>query len=1054
MTTYGTRLMPQALDSLASRTPSRTYACIATDPDVSRGFLEVSCQDMARCVDFMAHYIVEHFGSCPYPTDPETLAYIGTPDLRSAAVFLGAVKAGYKVLLPSPRNPAAMNVSLMQQTSCTKLLYAIEVTPVINGIVNCSPTIWVKEIGSFQEMLHSNPKHYPYDYDFATVKDRPVVILHSSGSTGTPKPIAMTHATFATLDNERNLPKTPGRRNRDYSVWDFEGRFYTVYPYFHLAGFLCLTVNPIFTEASSPVLGPPLMPPSGSLLKQIMRSQKLRALYLPPSICEQLLAEPNGIDFFKGLDFLCYTGAPFSPAAGAKLSTVTELCPLYGSTETFQVPQLAPRAPAEDWAWMEWNPHVKLEMRPYMDEDATYELVLFADSTTTKTSALNHNLPGVTEYPTKDLFRKHPAKPGLWQYSGRRDDIIVLSNGEKFNPVPLELMVQGHPRVTSALVFVMGKTQSALLVEVESSLRVDEKDNFVESLWPIIKDANQLLPSQGRIMRDMIILSNPEKPFARAGKGSVIRKMTYQLYQKEIDDIYTAMDVASSDAALTDDRAISHAFTIEQVTATVHDIVVETVSDAIELDPEDNLFSIGLDSLKSTHLLKRLKDFADWASGRKDTSWLNVRIVYQHPSIKELATLLYGFISTGKILDTASRQSRRVKMQALVDKYSRDLPITPKRTKGDRKSMTIAVIGTTGYLGPHILAKLLEGTEASTIYCLNRGVDAEKRTLSALERHPGALQQATTKLRFRKIELGTNRFGLYQVRYSELVSEVDVIIFNSWHPNFSLPLEAFEKPFLQAIRTATDWAIVSPRQPRITFISSIAAVGNWSTVHPLDPVIPEEAAMNSDIAMEMGYGESKCVAEQLLVRANDIRNVPVSIVRAGQIGGPSIPTQGPWPEQAWLLSLIKSAKVLGVLPTKVASVDWIPVNTLAAGISNVALNVDQHDELSLRVFNMVHPRPRPWKVCMDAIERSLHVSAKEETLPKWLDRLEQAAEGSSIDAANLQAMEIQPFLRSLGEGREDLTRCHTSNAESMLGDVAQLSDALIADWFSSWKIED
>jgi len=49
---------------------------------------------MAKCVNFMAHWISSHLGSSDRF---ETLAYIGIPDLRSAAVFLGAVKCGYKV---------------------------------------------------------------------------------------------------------------------------------------------------------------------------------------------------------------------------------------------------------------------------------------------------------------------------------------------------------------------------------------------------------------------------------------------------------------------------------------------------------------------------------------------------------------------------------------------------------------------------------------------------------------------------------------------------------------------------------------------------------------------------------------------------------------------------------------------------------------------------------------------------------------------------------------------------------------------------------------------
>ena len=237
-----------------------------------------------------------------------------------------------------------------------------------------------------------------------------------------------------------------------------------------------LTVNPIFSEASSPVLGPPQMPPSGKLLKVIMQHQKIRALYVPPMIPEQLLQEPGGLDFFRGLDFLCYTGGPFSPTAGRLLASVTELCPLYGSTEAFQVPQLVPSP--EDWAYMEWNPYFKLEMQPSDDELGAYELVLFADETTENMSALNHNLPGVREWRTKDLFKPHPTKPSLWQYYGRRDDIIVLSNGEKFNPVPMELKVQSHHLLAGALVVGLGRSEPALLVETKASTEESERESL------------------------------------------------------------------------------------------------------------------------------------------------------------------------------------------------------------------------------------------------------------------------------------------------------------------------------------------------------------------------------------------------------------------------------------------------------------------------------------------------------------------------------------------------------------------------------------------------
>jgi len=91
---YGRRILPQTLDDLASSTPSRLYASVPRDRDLSNGFLDVSCEDMARCANFMAHWISSRLDTSDRF---ETLAYIGLPDLRSAAVFLGAVKCGYKV---------------------------------------------------------------------------------------------------------------------------------------------------------------------------------------------------------------------------------------------------------------------------------------------------------------------------------------------------------------------------------------------------------------------------------------------------------------------------------------------------------------------------------------------------------------------------------------------------------------------------------------------------------------------------------------------------------------------------------------------------------------------------------------------------------------------------------------------------------------------------------------------------------------------------------------------------------------------------------------------
>ena len=86
-----------------------------------------------------------------------------------------------------------------------------------------------------------------------------------------------------------------------------------------------------------------------------------------------------------------------------------------------------------------------------------YELGVFSDDSTENILGLNHNFPDKKEWRTKDLFKPHPKKPSLWRFHGRLDHIIVLSNGEKFNPVPVETLVQGHPVIMGSLVVGQGR---------------------------------------------------------------------------------------------------------------------------------------------------------------------------------------------------------------------------------------------------------------------------------------------------------------------------------------------------------------------------------------------------------------------------------------------------------------------------------------------------------------------------------------------------------------------------------------------------------------------
>lgn len=92
---YGRRLLPQVLDDLSTSTPERLYATIPRlTKDLSQGFHDLTVKDVARCVNALAWWLQQEIGRSD---SFETLCYIGIPDIRSAMIFLAAIKCGYKV---------------------------------------------------------------------------------------------------------------------------------------------------------------------------------------------------------------------------------------------------------------------------------------------------------------------------------------------------------------------------------------------------------------------------------------------------------------------------------------------------------------------------------------------------------------------------------------------------------------------------------------------------------------------------------------------------------------------------------------------------------------------------------------------------------------------------------------------------------------------------------------------------------------------------------------------------------------------------------------------
>jgi long-subunit acyl-CoA synthetase (AMP-forming) len=146
--------------------------------------------------------------------------------------------------------------------------------------------------------------------------------------------------------------------------------------------------------------------------------------------------------------------------------------------------------------------------------------------------------PEKEEWRSKDIMSrcKDPGFENLWKYEGRLDDMMLLSNGLKVNPVHIETRLQSHPALKGCLVVGYGYTKCGLLIEPREACV--GKEALTEQVWPAVEEANSSVPEHARIGRKLVIVADPGKPFPRASKGTIIRSLTTREYKQEIEEVY------------------------------------------------------------------------------------------------------------------------------------------------------------------------------------------------------------------------------------------------------------------------------------------------------------------------------------------------------------------------------------------------------------------------------------------------------------------------------------------------------------------------------------
>ncbi|KAI9925939.1 hypothetical protein MW887_005745 [Aspergillus wentii] len=1029
------RLICHVVDELALNKPEQLFCVHPISNDLAQGWRHISMKDLADAVNYTAWWIEKTIG---VGTGAEPITYIGTNDARYVAFFLACLKTGHVALLLSPRNSTAASLHILGATRCSKIVYSDSRRKFVGQLQDADVGIRSWEMPDLWKVFGQKSAVYPFTARYDDVEDQAAVIIHSSGSTGLPKPVYLTNGFFAVIDRFDQIPTPAGRQSAVLNTAMPGQSVFSMSPMFHIIGLYVCTV-PIFH--GKPIVLSPERPMTDALLTEIVDVTKPDGAILTPSVIEDIISSEQGKDTLTSFKGIFYGGAPFSPGVGDWLQQHVPIYSIFGSSESGYIGCYTP-LDSEDWQYHEWNPLLGAKMEDI--GDGVYELVMHRDGNR-DFKGIFHTFPDIQQYRTKDLFVAHPSKPGLWKYYGRSDDVIVLSNGEKFNPIDMEKAIERDPLVAKCLIVGQERFQSALLVQVDwQQVGSEDSDSIIGRIWPAVEKANRTAPGHAKILKTKIKLVAESKPFTLTAKGSIQRRQVARDYADDIEAVYSQVDEETT--------ALPAAATFNEI----KEYINATVSRLLSVEHVSNssdIFSLGIDSLQTLQLGKILQGAVRFSKPESSYQSITIQKLYSLSTIDELSGYVYQVIYGGPsfVHEKHADALRTERVAAMVSKYTIDLPKRKAQHFKRARTSTVILTGSTGSLGNYILRELLNEPSILKIYCLNRSGDAKQRQFQSFKEKGLTVDGLDSRVEFLQAQFGSVQLGLSDQRYTELQQSVDLIIHNAWKVNFNHRVEAFENPHIHGVRRLVDLCLASSNAPHLHFISSISTVGNWTSKHSQS--IPEATLDSPDVTMQQGYGESKYLAEQICAAASSASGVPTSIHRVGQIGGPTT-AKGVWNRQEWLPSMIATSKTLGKIPKTLGNtlVDWTPVDDAARIIVDITQS-RRSNEHSRRaaVFHLVNPNATTWESLIPAVQKFYPVEPVD--LKDWVIALESFNNPTNVDLLTKPALKIIEFYQELLSAEDVLvaeTR-QTQAASKTMRAIRPVDASLMETWLKQWS---
>ncbi|KAG9308660.1 putative aminoadipate reductase [Chiua virens] len=920
----GSLFLQEMIEFNATHNPSRTFYTFYDER--INGLRHVSHLEFYRACQRIAH-VVRPNGQGPTNA---VIAIISNCDtILYQALTMGVIFAGHTPFPMSPRNSAAAVVNMMRKTGCRRIIATSHSLGTLLDGIRIELASGVEELNQIEidepptlafaypelgkETTSSPFAPYP-KLDERPANDAIMYYLHSSGSTRFPKPIPITYLTAV------HWCITPSVLEHVDFPTDIRIGAASLPP-FHTLGMYVQLYYPIVS------------------LKTVTIGPNRPQLVVVPAFLEEWVNAPQVVQVLSKLEYVTFAGGPLAKKTGdALVAAGVKLASVYGTTEFSAITYTfrSCRRSWTLWEWVRFGPNQRI--RWVAQGDGTYECQVL----TCPTHQVSvENLPDVKGYASCGCVRQTSHHRGTCTKS--LVDWTTSSSIRRVRRRCLRRWRQSSGRVRMCRACACldegrnqtggarGTCEQSMLIDVTDDERVAE---FRNKIWRDVEEANKVAPAFSRVFKEMILVTNKEKPML------------------QIDALYASVE-ASAQAGTDVPLPSTWSHTEVEYWLAVH---ATAVNAGKPIAVDEDVFEQGFDSLSSTFLRNRILGSLSASTHREireAVSRIGQNVIFANPTLRRLAShLIHCVVGEGADVSLALPVlDMKTEIENMVAKYTVGM--------GDDAKVGDGMLGT---LNGRFNHKHTPTDDVAIVYAFNRpstnGHTIRQRQRAAFQdRGLDITLLDSEKLIYVQGDAAQAHLGLDDQTYGEIRDAVTAIVHNAWRLDFNLALSSFE-PHVRGTRHLIDLARASCKahKPRFLFTSSIASAQGWAKTKG---AFPEEVQVDAGVAVGAGYGASKYVSERILAMSG----LPATSLRIGQITGGA--PRGAWSTSDWVPIIVKSSVSLGALPEARGIASWLPPHA----VSDAMLDVAFADEEPPLAVNLVHPRPIAWESLMPAHSR-------------------------------------------------------------------------------------